>query len=97
MDGVSRGVPPSHASIFESQYNGSMETSQQSEASERLRLTLDLYAAGEAMMLERLRCEHPEDTPEQIEGRLRIWLQTRPGAENGDAEGRPRLHPFGSE
>jgi len=64
-----------------------------SELAERLRLALDLYEAGEALMLARLRREHPDESEQQIELRLRSWLATRPGAEHGDGVGRPRPAP----
>jgi hypothetical protein len=58
-------------------------------AADRLRLALDLLAAGEAMMRQNLKRLHPDDTEAQIEERLVAWLQERPGAEHGDAAGRP--------
>jgi len=57
-------------------------------AARRLRLALDLFRTGEAMMRERLRREHPELSEQEIEARLVAWLQERPGAESGDAPGR---------
>lgn len=38
----------------------------------------------------RLRREHPDADEEEIEHLLRLWLMVRPGAEFGDALGRPR-------
>jgi hypothetical protein len=58
------------------------------EAVGRLRLALDLFAAGEEMMRQRLRHEHPELSDPEIEERLRAWFQQRPGAEFGDSPGR---------
>ena len=58
-------------------------------AAERLRLALELCAAGEAMMLQRLRREHPDEDEAAILARLEAWFRERPGAEFGDAEGRP--------
>lgn len=55
----------------------------------RLRLALDFFATGEALMRQRLRRTRPESTPAEIEERIAIWLRERPGAEAGDAEGRP--------
>ena len=60
---------------------------------ERMRLTLDLYATGEALMRQRICRENPGLSPAEIEARLAAWLQTRPGAEHGDAEGRPATWP----
>lgn len=55
----------------------------------RFRLALDLFDTGEAMMRQRIRRLHPEWTSVQIESRLMRWLHERPGAEDGDAAGRP--------
>jgi hypothetical protein len=53
---------------------------------QKLRLALDLFGSGVELMRQRLRREHPElALPEIAE-----WVSTRPGAEHGDAEGRPR-------
>jgi hypothetical protein len=60
---------------------------------ERMRLAFDLYATGEALMRQRLCRENPNLSPADIEARLVAWLQTRPGAEHGDAEGRPGTWP----
>ena len=62
-------------------------------AAERLRLALEMFGAGEAMMRQKLRREHPDETDAEIEGRLIAWLQHRPGAEAGDAVGRPVAWP----
>jgi hypothetical protein len=66
-------------------------------AAGRLRLALDLFATGEAMMRQRLRREHPDLDAEELERRLLAWLRDRPGAPFGDAVGapvtRPGLHP----
>ena len=58
-------------------------------AARRLRLALDLYEAGVAMMKQKFRREHPELSDAEIEARLAAWLVERPGAEFGDASGRP--------
>jgi hypothetical protein len=58
-------------------------------AARRLRLAFELYAAGESMMRQSLRRRYPEASDAEIEERLVEWLLTRPGAEFGDAEGRP--------
>ncbi|MEX2546857.1 MAG: hypothetical protein WD830_03605 [Chloroflexota bacterium] len=57
---------------------------------ERLRQTFDLFEAGVSMTRARLRREHPDADEEEIEHLLRLWLMVRPGAEFGDALGRPR-------
>jgi hypothetical protein len=58
-------------------------------AARRLQLALDLFRAGEEMMRQRLRREHPGISPLDLESKLVAWLETRPGAEFGDAPGRP--------
>jgi hypothetical protein len=58
-------------------------------AARRLQLAFDLFRTGEDMMREKLRREHPGLSPREIEAKLVAWLQTRPGAEFGDAAGRP--------
>jgi hypothetical protein len=63
------------------------------EAAERLRLTLDLFAAGEEIMRQNLRRRFPEANAAEIEDRLAAWLSERPGAERGDAAGRPGTWP----
>lgn len=55
---------------------------------ERLRVALELFESGVAMMREKLRREFPSETEVQIEARLRRWLRHRPGAEHGDCVGR---------
>jgi hypothetical protein len=40
-------------------------------------------------MLQNLRRRFPDASEEEIEWRLAAWLKERPGAEFGDAEGRP--------
>lgn len=62
-------------------------------ATARLRLTLDLFDAGEEMMRATLRRRNPDASAEWIEGELRRWLQERPGAEGGDAQGVPGAWP----
>ena len=70
------------------------KTSQDASAvAERMRLAFDMYATGEALMRQRIRREHPDLSPAEVEARLVAWLQTRPGAEHGDAEGRPGTWP----
>lgn len=59
------------------------------KAAERLRLALELFGAGEAVMRQNLRRKHPDENESQIEARLAAWLRERPGAEHGDAPGRP--------
>jgi hypothetical protein len=57
-------------------------------AARRLRLALEMFGLGESMMRQNLRRAHPEATDAEIEARLTAWLQTRPGAEDGDCPGK---------
>ncbi len=58
-------------------------------AAARLRTAFDLFIAGERMMRQNLKRRHPEASDSEIERRLRAWMRQRPGAEHGDADGRP--------
>lgn len=53
------------------------------------RLTLDLFDAGVKLMRQNLRRRDPEADDQAIERRLVSWLRQRPGAEDGDCQGRP--------
>ena len=44
-------------------------------------------------MRQNLRREHPGASDAEIELRIREWLLKRPGAEEGDASGRPCRRP----
>jgi hypothetical protein len=63
---------------------------------ERLQTALDLYEAGEQLMRENLRRQHPEAGEVEIERLLGAWLRERPGAEHGDAPGRVVRWPRGT-
>lgn len=54
----------------------------------RLRAAFDLSALGESIRRAQLRREHPDATDGEIDALVVAWLQTRPGAEHGDAWGR---------
>ncbi|RKY21772.1 MAG: hypothetical protein DRQ55_03245 [Planctomycetota bacterium] len=56
----------------------------------KLRLALDLFESGVALMRQNLRRERPSASESEIEAALVAWLRTRPGAEHGDAVGRLR-------
>jgi hypothetical protein len=56
----------------------------------RLRLALDLFESGVALMRQKLRRERPSAQEAEIDAAVVAWLRTRPGAEHGDAVGRPR-------
>lgn len=57
------------------------------DAAVRLRIALDLFAAGEALMRQNLRRRLPDASAAEIEEHLCAWLTERPGAEFGDAVG----------
>jgi hypothetical protein len=59
---------------------------------EKLQVALDLFDTGVELKRQNLRRQYPEETADQIEARILVWLRTRPGAEHGDGVGRPR--PF---
>lgn len=59
----------------------------------KLRIALDLFESGVALMRQNLRRSRPEASEDEIEAALVAWLRTRPGAEHGDAVGRPRPVP----
>jgi hypothetical protein len=54
-----------------------------------MRLALELAELGEAMLRQRLRRDRPELTEREIDVLVESWRQRRPGAEHGDAQGRP--------
>ena len=62
-------------------------------AAARLRPALDLFEAGEAMMRQPLRREHPDADDVEIERRIVAWLRERPGAVHGDGARRPVSWP----
>lgn len=74
-------------------YNGAVVDDSAEVMAARLRIAFDLCALGEAMRRAQLRREHPGATEEEVEAMLIAWLQTRPGAEHGDAWGRPMAWP----
>ncbi len=67
------------------------------EPAEKLRIALELVEVGAELMRERLRREDPGATDAEIHRRLVAWFRTRPGAEHGDAPGRPITRDFGPE
>lgn len=59
----------------------------------KLRLALDLFDSGVAMMRETLRRRFPGASDQKIAEALAAWLRERPGAEHGDAAGPVRNWP----
>lgn len=55
----------------------------------RLRTALELHELGVQMYRQRLRRERPQLTDAELAAEIRAWLRSRPGAEHGDAIGRP--------
>jgi Rv0078B-related antitoxin len=56
---------------------------------EKFRAALELHEAGVAVMRQNLRRRNPDASDAEIDELLSAWLRTRPGAEHGDAVGRP--------
>ena len=59
-------------------------------AAARLRMALEMHEEGVRLMRQNLHRRNPEASGPVIERLLGDWLQHRPGAEHGDAEGIPR-------
>jgi hypothetical protein len=66
---------------------------QAQRVAERFQLALDLYDLSEGMLRQRLRRKHPQATEAELDAHIAAWLAHRPGAEQGDAEGRPITWP----
>jgi hypothetical protein len=60
---------------------------------ERMRATFDLVDLTERMFRHRLRREHPDWSPAELDAHVTAWYHTRPGAEHGDAQGLPGRWP----
>jgi hypothetical protein len=58
-----------------------------------IEIALELHALAEAMLRQRLRRSHPTWTRASIEAEVAKWRVARPGAEHGDAVGRPGTWP----
>lgn len=65
------------------------------QVAERFRVALELYELGEQMLRQKLRRQRPEADEAEIDEQVSAWLRRRPGAELGDAEGRPVAWPRG--
>lgn len=55
----------------------------------KMQIVFDLFQTAVDIQRQNLRRRHPEATEPEIEEFLAGWLRHRPGAEHGDAEGRP--------
>lgn len=62
-------------------------------AAARLNLCFDMFELGTDMMVQKLRRQHPEASDEELRSRYVAWLHERPGAENGDGQGKPASWP----
>ena len=69
------------------------DSAEQDRLAEKLRLALVMSSEGFEMKREQLRRRFPEADDDEIDRRLRAWLQERPGAEHGDGVGRPVSWP----
>ena len=65
------------------------EQQRRGEAAEKLRTALEMFGLGESIVRQKLRRTYPDATEAEIEKRILSWLAERPGAEHGDAPGRP--------
>lgn len=54
-------------------------------AARRLELALDMFETGEALMRAKLRRDHPNAEPSELQARLDAWLMKRPHAPALDA------------
>jgi hypothetical protein len=59
----------------------------------RLRTALELCDLGEELVEQRLRRENPSVNNDAIRKMIVDWYATRPGAEQGDAIGKPGVWP----
>jgi len=66
-----------------------MRDESRQRAAERLRLALEMFGVGETLKRQQLRRQYPDADDAEIEERLVAWLRERPGAESGDACGKP--------
>lgn len=68
--------------------SGSRLAHVEERAARRLADAIELADLAERMVRARLRREHPELSESELEARVLAWLHDRPGAVEGDAEGR---------
>jgi hypothetical protein len=62
-------------------------------AARRLEIALDLADLAPEIYEAKVRREAPGLSDAEVAKRVTAWLRTRPGAEDGDAEGRPVAWP----
>jgi len=68
--------------------NDSEQSGEGKKLKDRLTLALEMFNFGVAMKEQALQREFPGISAEEKRKKLRSWLQTRPGAECGDGQGR---------
>jgi len=61
------------------------DRAKQERIAQNMRITFQLYGYGVATMRQKFRQRHPDESDEEIDERLRSWLQDRPR----DGSGRP--------
>lgn len=59
----------------------------------RFQATMDLFEAAEVMVRQNALRRNPSASEEELEAAVCEWLHDRPGAEFGDADGRPVAWP----
>jgi signal transduction histidine kinase len=59
----------------------------------RLRAAIEMFETGVQMMRQTLRRRDPTVSDAELDRQLTAWLRERPGAEFGDATGRPVTWP----
>ena len=57
-------------------------------AAAKLRTAFDLFTAGLRMKRQTLKHRHPDASDQAINEMIQAWLQERPGAREGDSNGR---------
>ena len=70
-----------------------IDTERERAVVDRVRTTLELVALAEDMIRAKVLRENPEATVAEIEEAIGRWYAHRPGAEQGDAVGRPGNWP----
>ena len=70
-----------------------VEKPQPETPEERLRIAFELFELAEAMVRQNWRRKHPGASEADRAAAVIDWLSRRPGAEHGDAEGRPVVWP----
>jgi hypothetical protein len=60
------------------------------DIAERLLAALEMFSLGESIMRQKLRRTFPDASEGEIDEKLKTWLAERPGAQYGDAPGKPR-------